>query len=208
MGRIAGQRLHNGLPVIPAEEFDQGYSTRSTDETQAIFNFRGYVEKPDGELVFRDAAALNGLRGVHVGIDGTASYDEGGYGLKGPEDVGEFVVYIKIPSAVQRAEGVVCLNDTCKSVAAYREKESRYDDQETITEDIRRRQEIDGYAVIRLTIDPRSEGGRDAVGVLALAISEYLKSGQPLEGLESFIYDAEQALISGKPMAGRSAAER
>ncbi|MEW6721663.1 MAG: hypothetical protein AB1324_00205 [Candidatus Micrarchaeota archaeon] len=200
-GAIAGQRLHNGLPVMSSTEYDSLYRSRSTESEVRIFDFTGYVEDKSGKLHFRDVLALNGLRGgVHVGIDGTSSYGEGAHGLSGPSDVGEYVVYVTVPAATQKLEGVLCRADSCCSVADYRARESGFSSGPEIEEEIRKGQGEDGWIVDRLLIKPQEPGARDAIRVLALAISEYLKRGHPLEGLKGFIDAAESHLLSGTAM--------
>jgi hypothetical protein len=200
-GAIVPSRLHNGLPVISEAEFNAGYDSKSDENEVRIFNFRGYVERADGTLRFTDVTALNGLRGgVHVGIDGVTSYWNFGGKASGPSDVGEFVVYAIVPPATQKSEGVVCIFDSCYDVSEYREKESKYCNEKDVSKEIDKYQATSGYIVTRLTIDPRMPGAREAISVLSIAISEYLKQGFPLDGLESFLRSAEERLISRSRM--------
>lgn len=200
-GMKSGSRLHKGLPVITEEEYRTLYNSHSTETEARIFDFRGYVERNDGSLTFADVVALNGLRGgVHVGIDGTVSYSQGNYGLDGPEKLGEYVVYVTVPAATQKAEGVLCINDSCHSVSDYTARESRYMSISDIEEDIARQQGKEGWIVARLDIDPQQPGARDALRVLGLAITEYLRRGGPLGGLKDFIYAAESHIMSNTSM--------
>jgi hypothetical protein len=194
-------KMHNGFPVISEAEFNAGYRTQSDDDAVAVFNFRGYVERKDGTLTYADVTALNGLRkGVHVGIDGTSSYRGGQNGVTGPESIGEYVVYVTVPPEAQKAEGVLCRGDSCESVAHFREHESRYMEESDISEEVERYQSQEGWIVIRLTIEPRMPGARDAISVLSVAISEYLRQGYPLDKLERFVRAAESHLRSRTAM--------
>ncbi len=70
-------KTHNGFPVLTMAAFQALYSCQSHPGEVQTFDFRGYVEDETGKLMYMDVLATNGLRGgIHVGIDGTTSYDD------------------------------------------------------------------------------------------------------------------------------------
>ncbi|MFH0884808.1 MAG: hypothetical protein V1861_03800 [Candidatus Micrarchaeota archaeon] len=196
-GQVSANRTHNGLPVISTEEYARNYNTQSTDSEVRIFDFRGYVEGADGSLRFRDVTTLNGLRGgIHVGINGTTDYWDGSHSVRGPEDLGEFVMYVLVPSATQKKEGVMVSCDSCYNADEYRRNRAQLSSDECLSEEIALAQSKDGYIVTRLYIDPQEPGARDGIRILSLAISEYIKRGYPLDGLTNFVYAAEERILA------------
>jgi len=117
--RSAKAKRHRGLPVLTVSEFSGLYRTSSSDNVVRTFDFRGYVEKEDGGIMYVDVLAANILRGgIHIGINGITSYrnrDTRNDMMDGPEDVAEYDVYITIPGQTQRRGRVVCHMDTCMS---------------------------------------------------------------------------------------------
>jgi hypothetical protein len=197
-------RTHNGLPLISEEEFRAAYRTKSDSDTVVLFDFRGYIQTPNGRIEYRDVTATNGLRGgIHIGIDGVIGYWGAPPRPDGPHEVGEYNAYIIIPGKTQKAEGVLCRNDDCMSVAEFVERERNYMSEGGIQEEIDRYPSGEGYIVVRLRIDPKEDPrAREKVSVLALAINKYIQEGLPLEGLSGFIRAAESHIMSGTAMVG------
>lgn len=194
-GEVSSVRMHNGLPVITEEEYRRGYNTQSSDAEVRIFDFTGYIERPDGSLLFRDVTALNGLRGgIHVGIDGTMDYWDSFGQVHGMEDIGEYVIYTIVPSETQKKEGVMVSCDSCYNVEEY--QRTRAKPGEGPLEEIALAQSDAGYIVTRLNTDPQKPGARDGIRVLSLAISEYIRGGYPLDRLKDFIYAAEERILA------------
>ena len=181
---------HKGLPLLSFEEFRSQYTSQSTDNTIKTFDFQGYVEMENGNIEYRDVTAMNGLRdGIHIGIDGTIDYHKGQTGLKKPEQIEEYVVYITIPASVQKKEGVICKYGNCYSIEDYikkwGEKEAKEDIKKAHSED---KLNSDGYVVMRLDIDPKkTPNARKKISSLSHAFNEYLRQDYPLGKLYDFM---------------------
>ena len=189
---------HKGLPLITRSEYEKYYGTKSNNDVVATFNFVGYVEEEDGSIQYMDVTAVNGLRGIHVGIDGVRSYRDGMLNPpQGPEDVGEYDMYVTVPPEVQVAEGVMCRFDDCESVESFRKSEAKWSTQEGIQNEIDNCQSDTGWIVSRLRFRPKKDPDvRKRVTVLAMAINDYLKMGGGLDELSSFVSHAVSALMS------------
>ncbi len=193
---------HKGLPLITRAEYERYYGTQSNEDVVATFNFQGYVEEDDGSIQYMDVTAVNGLRGVHVGIDGVRSYSDGMLNPpQGPQDIGEYDMYVTVPPEVQKAEGVMCRDDSCRSVESFRQSEEKWSTQEEIQDEIDNWQSQKGWIVSRLMFEPKKDPDvRKRVTVLAMAINDYLKMGGGLDELSSFVSHAVSALMSMQKM--------
>lgn len=189
---------HKGLPLITRAEYEKYYGTKSNNDVVATFNFVGYVEEDDGSIQHMDVTAVNGLRGVHVGIDGVRSYSEGMLNPpQGPEDVGEYDMYVTVPPEVQKAEGVMCRNDSCQSIESFRKSEAKWSTPQEIQDEIDHWQSGKGWIVSRLRFEPKKDPDvRKRVTVLAMAINDFLKMGGGLDQLSLFVDQAASALMS------------
>lgn len=205
------QKMHNGMLVMSESEFSRWYQTPSDDGTAKTFNFQGYVEDEEGRLHYQDVLATNGLRGgIHVGIDGTKSYREGKWDMKGPEDIGEYVVYITIPGETQKAEGVVCKWDSCYGVADFKARETQFSRDDTLENDLREAERIikrspegeDVWIVDRLGFEPKEDAyARDKVVALNTRRVHHLMTGGRLEDTQRVIGELEEVLDQELPQS-------
>ncbi len=186
-------RLHNGMPLISDAEFLRLHQIQSTKETVATFDFQGYVER-DGRIEYRDVLVTNGLRGgISVSFRGTEQAPPERQ-PKGPSDIQDYPIYVKIPSETLRSEGLVAgvadVGDNVETVAKFRKRKSKSGfDEEEILEMIAEGQRKDGWVVAT-----PSTTARDKLRMLALAINDYIQRGRPLENLQKFIYTADARL--------------
>lgn len=200
----------NGFPVIRSEEYSRIYNTDIRalgDDGAATFNFRGYIreDRPGFQkgVFFKDALATNGIlksnghEGIHIGIDGVISYDgpHDNHQMKGPEDIGEYVVYIEVPTELQRELEVVVSNDSCVSALSLSadEVEDLYAFQEQMAKDYKT--PASSYIVVRLDLNPKKDKlARDKVVLIHTKIIQYIESGKPLYLLQDIIRNLEEDL--------------
>lgn len=188
----------NGLPVMDAAEYDRFYNTdirEFGEDIAATFDFQGYVryeEEGKQKELYKDVFATNGLlkeiggEGIHVGTDGIRDYDTPSRGT-GPENIGEYDVYIKIPPEIQKAKDVYCMFDDCRSVENapdYVEKDELEHAQGQV-----------GWIVIRTVLEPeRDKLAREKARAIHLAIVKHIEDGGRLDQIKNLVYQMEDKL--------------
>jgi hypothetical protein len=202
----------NGLPVISFEEYVKMYNTDIRalgDHGAATFNFQGYVrykQDDDTRESYKDSLATNGIlkgkdhNGIHVGTDGIVGYSdyEENRCMEGPEDVGEYDVYIRIPTALQREQLVVVDCDRCQPASEHDNPEAAYRRQEEVA----RKFKIlckDGIPtsdiVIRLWANPRRDKlARRKAEIIHMKIVQHIETGKPLYEIRDMVSDLEDKL--------------
>ena len=201
---------YNGMPVMSEDDYIRFYNTDAKamqnvlEGSTTTFNFQGYVRTDDGNLYYRDAMATNGLlktdkhEGIHVGTDGIIDYNEmfGNHRMKEPEEVGEYDIYIKIPTEIQREKNVVCSCDSCETVESYKESFRVNDEQ------IRSEQSEQHYIVIRTGLDPKKDPyARQKIYLIHEAIVKHINDDGPLNEIADLVIEMEtkfEELPAGK----------
>lgn len=199
-----GGKTHRGLPLLKMKEYKKFYGIQPEGDAAAMSDFVGYVEDFAGNIRYVDATAVNALvGGIHVGIDGLISHEDALSPPKGPEDVGEYVLYIVISPSVQKKLRVVCTGENdCISAASFFEREKDIHTREEIENKLHYLQDKMGYIVTKLPFEPKTDpDARKRVTLLALAINQYLREESPLEELKAFVDAACSRLqsMSGLP---------
>ncbi|TSC59186.1 MAG: Uncharacterized protein Greene041619_22 [Candidatus Peregrinibacteria bacterium Greene0416_19] len=186
----------NGLPVLTPEEFRTNYNTDQGINgigSMTTFDFQGYVRTKDG-VHFKDVLATNGLlktetcKGIHVGTDGIVDYSAmtENRQMKGPQDVGEYDMYILVPGEIQRQTGCVCECDSCR----------RLDDFNGTKEELEKIYSGEGYIVIRMMLDPKEDPhARDKAAIIHDLIVHHIRAGKPLYEIESLQREWEGRLM-------------
>lgn len=162
---LRARETHKGLPVMDADEYQRFYGTDTAntgEEAFTTFDFQGFVRLPEGNLIYKDSMATNGLlkaeghEGIHVGTDGIVDYGAmmQNHKMQGPEEIGEYDIYITIPTELQKERGVVCQYDSCRSVIDYQES---WDADEEEVREAQGRGE--GWVVIRTSLNPKRDKG-------------------------------------------------
>lgn len=219
---ITAQETKNGLPVISEADYLRLYNTdirAAGAESSVTFNFRGYVRTAEG-VFYREVIANNGIargdaeKGIHVGTDGIVDYDAmyENHRMQGPEDVGEYDIYLIIPPEIQKRLNVVCRYDSCYTVEEVVQEELGFgDDEATIREDIKRRQENSegGWIVIRLGLDPKRDPlARKKVEFIHQMIVSHLEQGGSPSEIKSLAQDLDELLSDMDLEALRREAQR
>lgn len=193
----------DGFPVITAETYRRLYRTdvrAAGGESCATFDFQGYVQgvDPKRRRSFMDAIATNGIQadesqpGIHVGTDGTTSYDDlDGKFMNRPGQVGEYLLFISIPGPLQRKMGCVVRYDGVVSVANFKEEYEEYGDPDQTNEkldDVYGRVNQGGNMIVkRLPFEPGEDPlARLKVAALHQAIVAHLQKGGNLHTDEKY----------------------
>jgi hypothetical protein len=200
---LENTETYRDMPVISEDDYIRFYNTDAAamqnvlEGSTTTFNFQGYVRvKENGNLYYRDAMATNGLlktdkhEGIHVGTDGVIGYDImfDNRHMKGPEDVGEYDIYIKIPAEIQREKNVVCHSDSCETVGSYKEKHGP-----DVDDEIHSNQSGQHYIVIRTGLDPEKDPyARQKIYVIHQGIISHIKEGGRLEEIEDLVREMEK----------------
>jgi len=193
----------DGLPVIGEGDYWRLYNTdiRALGEKNAAtFNYRGFIRSEDEQgrtaESYRDVLATNGLLksadhpGIHVGTDGIVDYSalDRNHRMAGPEEIGEYDVYVDVPTAIQREQGVVVSYDSCFPAEEYQKQYGGDPD------DLYGGREHD-YIVMRLNLDPKNDPlARRKAEVLHGHIVDFIQSGSKLDGLTDSVRDLEKDL--------------
>ncbi len=212
---LVNQETKDGMPVLGADEYWRIYETdmRKIDEAAvATFDFRGFVrEDREGYLkqgsYYRDALATNGIRkgdghdGIHVGTDGIVGYsDDNNHSMRGPNEVGEYVMYIRIPGAVQKELGVYCLRDSIHRVSDFDPTNERLS-----LDQIQASQQ---YVVIRLPLEPKEDplARERAVALHTWVVGLLEKGDSRVAFLNNIVSEAANALndMSQEELKGAS----
>lgn len=212
----------NGLPIMDAVDYWRMYNTDIREfgaHGSATFNFQGYVREnregyEHGEP-FKDAIATNGILkggnhgGIHVGTDGIVDYSDltGNSRMRGPHDVGEYDIYIRIPTALQREKDVCVRFDSCIRASEVADRgddpEEVYKSQEDYAEDSKKygiNEEASSYIVIRLSLDPKSDRqARRKAMVIHMAIVQHIEKERPLYEIENMARELEYDLMDMPP---------
>ncbi len=202
------KEFKNGLPVMSAEDFCRLYETdarKHGEKSTTTFDYQGYVryeapEYDESGVFYNDAMATNGLlkddtqEGIHVGTDGIVHYNAlTNKRMKGPEDIGEYDMYIKVPGELQKKLGIVCMSDDCDTV------ESRLEaglDQDEIEEE----QNSSSWIVLRLSLNPKEDQQvRTKVQFIHTQTARYIERGGPLDRLTEFVRRVEDLLEASGP---------
>ena len=202
------QETKNGLPVMSVEDVRRFYHTDAREHGEksiTTFDYQGYVryEAPDYEpgVFYNDSMATNGLlkddtqEGIHVGTDGIVDYSAltANRRMQGPEDVGEYDMYIKIPSKLQKKLGVVCMYDSCYAVE---DRLERGDDEKSI----KRSQDQLGWIVMRLAMDPKEDDqARIKAQFIHTQTARFIERGGQLDRVSEFVGRLEDLLEKSSP---------
>ena len=205
--RIVPIEMRNGFPVISEDEFRKYYTTDrgALGEGVATFDFQGYVqgtgENRQTQVRYRDVFATNGLlksetsEGIHVGTDGVVHYDHATQAMQGPNDVGEYDVYVMIPAEIQEQTGSICVGDSCMTkeeyVKAYGEEPEK---------------PHNGAMAFRLLFDPETDPlARDKARFVHMSVATHIEQRRPLPEIGSLIQKLEHELedISEEDLAVR-----
>lgn len=197
----------DGMPVISEAEYSRLYNNdirAAGAETSATFDFQGFVKTENGTF-YRDALATNGILkgenhpGIHVGTDGIVDYSEitRNRSMEGPNDVGEYDIYVTVPGALQQELRVYCMNDNCTAVA-----DAPYF---VDAEEIEQAQQDIGYIVIRTMLKPQDDSqARRKAELLQMAIVKHLEAGgspanimELVNTIEGRFEDADEKALSG-----------
>ncbi len=113
--------------------------------------------------------------------------------MKGPEDVGEYNMYIKVPGELQKKLGVVCMYDSCYTVENRLERDH---DQEEIDRD----QSSMGWIVMRLAVDPKEDDqARIKVQFIHTQTVRFIERGGRLDRVSEFVGRLEELLEKSPP---------
>ncbi|MFN7991375.1 MAG: hypothetical protein U0R44_04435 [Candidatus Micrarchaeia archaeon] len=202
-------RMHNGLPLLSGEEYDQLFAIKSEKGLAKTFDFQGYAETAEGIRYF-DRLTTNDPRGIHVGTDGVMSYDMP-FGAKSMKEIGEYDIHVKIPAGIQKNEGVVVAYDRVIPIHEYLKTHTGDVSPKEANEDATKTQKEEHFVVIRLPgkVIP---GTRDLVRQLHLDIIWYLGKKRPVSGLNDFInerweelrYGPAEGTVAGKGGAAKT----
>ncbi len=176
-------------------EFRKYYDTDScaVGEGTATFDYQGLVKLGDGNIIYKDVLATNGLLksgshpGIHVGTDGIVHYSSHqNHDMKGPEDVGEYNIYITVPGEIQKKTDSYCQYDSCYQA-------TRFDG---TADELREIQSSEGWIVMRLSIDPKEDPhARDKVAIIHQAIVHHIEQGRPLYQIDELVRGLEDRLM-------------
>ncbi len=205
--RIVPIETRNGFPVISEADYREYYTTdrSALGEGVATFDFQGFVQSSDEtgktQTRYRDVFATNGLLksetcdGIHVGTDGVTSYDDATRAMQGPNDVGEYDLYVMIPAEIQKQTGSVCVGDSCMTREEY---VKRYGEE---PEELHK-----GSMAFRLLFDPETDPlARDKARFVHMNVTAHIEQHRPLPEIATLIRTLEHELqdISEEDLAVR-----
>jgi len=173
----------------------------------ATFDFQGYVresrENYEKGISYRDVLTTNGIlkgnehTGIHIGTDGIINYNayEGNRKMKGPEDIGEYDIYIRIPTALQKEKGVFIQYGRCSPANEVSAEELKEIYSRQIDSCKRYGIEPGEHIVIRLDLEPKNDpSARKKAQAIHIAILRHIESGQPLDKIENLVRNLEASL--------------
>jgi hypothetical protein len=200
----------DGLPIISAEDFTRMYHTDIRalgTQGAATFNFQGYFRDTRPGYIngtfYRDVLATNGIlkgnghNGIHVGTDGIIGYEGAveNHRMKNPKEVGKYIIYIDVPTALQRELNVVVSNGSCISALSRppNEVEEIYESQEKLAKETR--DTASSIMVIPLDFDPKQDkSARKKTVLIHTKIIQFIESGKPLYMLADMVENFEDDL--------------
>ncbi len=182
--------------AMSQEEFQQRYNIDNYahgEDKFATFDYQGMVHTRDGDVIFKDVMATNGLLksdgndGIHVGTDGIVGYSalSENHRMKGPQDVGEYDMYIKIPAAIQQATNSYTQYDQCFAASEF----------DGTPQELREMRENENYVVIRTNLNPHEDSlARQKMRIIHEGVITHIDNGGKLEQISELVSAMESRL--------------
>jgi hypothetical protein len=197
----------NGVITQNQEYSDllNGKSVTPVENEIATFDYAGKVQLNDGEVVYKDSMRTHGIlkthahKGIYIGIDGITDYSNNRK-MQGPEDVGEYDIYINIPSELQKEKNCYVELDSCRAASEFQGD----------PEDLQSIRDSEDYLVIRTGLDPKDDPkAREKIEIINKSIVNHIMKGGKLEEISELVYqETERLKEDDTPPAAGSFADR
>lgn len=197
--------MKDGFPIINSKEFEKGWlnDMRETEKDKVVtFDYQGFIRDsgtPDDtghrteEIFYMDTIATHGIlrgdghKGISVKIDGIIS-ERLNHQMKGPKDVGEYVVCIGVPAKIQKDQHCVVVNDSCIP-------EDKFHDYYGDEDDIEGHRKTENFIIMILYLDPKEDNlARKKAQFIQSEIIKHIENGVPMYEIEGITRDLEKKL--------------